>query len=50
MSKRPWLHAVEADFARETRAEEAETEQIEREDAAQREPFTPWEEFGGTAA
>ena len=50
MSKRPWLHAVEADFARETRVEEAEVEQTEREDAAQREPaMTDWWE-GNDAA
>ena len=50
MSKRPRLHAVEADFARETRAEEAEVEQVEHEDAEHRVVFDPWEELGGSAA
>ena len=50
MTRQPWLHAAEADFARDSAREEAEIEQTEREDAERREPFDPWEELGGSAA
>lgn len=50
MTLRPWLHSVEADFAREARQEEHDVEETEHEDWERRETGDPWQELGGEAA